>query len=192
MPPTPVIAGVHRVVLNWVAGTGQHAVNVMHFKAPALDDVQVLDAIEAAVDANQWVTVTNAAHVAEISSQKLDGLTAPTPRSPTSPALWLGDATGDFIPQGCTLLKLTTGLIGRENRGRIYLPFIGEAVNDSGVVDASNQALCQTAWDNFRLAMEVATCELGVASYKNAAWHALTGLVVEGSIATQRRRHVRS
>src|SRR6266576_425778 len=137
MPPTPVIADVFRVTLNWKRGTERPAANVLHFKAPTANETDVFNTIDANVVRGMWALVSSAVGVESIDILPLDGTSASSRHSTGLPLKWTGEEPGGVIPNGCALVSLRTGLRGRSNRGRIYLPFVGESGQDDGALSAT-------------------------------------------------------
>lgn len=197
MPPLPVIANVFRVTLNWTESTGgQHAANVMHFEDNTHNEAQVATAIDAHVTQTMWATVVGAAQVTSLTVIKLDGTSAGITVA-VSGAKWTGEAAGDYAPALACIVKEVTGVRGRANRGRIYLPFQSESDALKGSFDADDINEMNTAWANFLTAMTTAVTLPVVASYDRlhagASAHAtiITSYLAESVGATQRRRQSR-
>lgn len=189
MPALPVIANVFRCAINWDDGASARAVNVMHFLSVTLTPAQIATALGAHIQANQLGTMVGQAEARTVDITPLDGTTA-TQRFAL--ANWSGPlATGDYSPASAVLVKLTTALRGRSNRGRIFLPFPSESKISNGIVDATTVGNMTTAWLAFDNAMATAGATLQVTSYKHANTHALTNISVENVLATQRRRQSR-
>jgi len=191
--PLPTIADTFRVAFEWtLQGGSRTATNVMHYLAPNKTESEVFNALQDNVTDDMWNTLPDIAQCLEVVVTKLDG--TPDGRVfPTNLATgaWAGSGGAQFIPQGCTLVKLATGATGRSGRGRIYLPWITEASQFSGLVDDLKRTAAQAAWIAFSNAMIADGIALAVASYKNDTAAQVLALTVESSIATQRRRHIR-
>lgn len=192
MPPLPIISNVYRVAMHWIENGGQHAINVIHLQSSGVTALTVANTLDANVTAAMWGTVANTAHVDYLDVIALDGSSG-TVRKTTAGAKWTGAATGEWTPQVATLIKETTGLRGRANRGRLYLPFTAEAQGFAGTVLAATVTSMQTAWTTFLTAMTTATTFPVVASYKAPA-HAtiINAYAVEATQGTQRRRQSRN
>ncbi len=112
-------------------------------------------------------------------------------------------------PQIATLFKKVTGLGGKKNRGRIYFPWLTPAneIDEAGTIAPSFVSAFQgaaTTWlgellTDQSLAMHIANKTLATdpVTHKPYVTHIGMGpivnsLVVESSVATQRRRLVRS
>jgi hypothetical protein len=135
--------------------------------------------------------------VLDISIIPLDGVSSATDFTTDGTAKWSGANGTDSIPQVACLLKLQTGVRGRANRGRVYLPYVSEGATLSGIMTGSIVSSMQTAWTTFLGGVNTASpvgYELGVASYARAHggtgahFTPLTQLTVESFTATQRRR----
>jgi hypothetical protein len=102
-------------------------------------------------------------------------------------------AVTDVYPNCAVLVRKTSGLTGRANRGRMYLPgMLSEAdVSEDGTIGAGVTSAIQTAMTAFYNALLG-----GAAAIQMVIFHTLpgpsptlvTGLIVENMIATQRRR----
>lgn len=196
--PLPVIPDVYRVTLNWVSSANsQIAANVMHFKMVTGNELSVKNAIDANVTAGMWQVVMQTSRVQSLSIIKLNGVNA-TVSFPVTGAKWAGSvSTQDFNPALSVIVKHMTGLRGRDNRGRTYLPMCGDASLDFGAVNGTNPATMNAAWAAFLSAMTSAVCLPVVAAYDRA--HAGAGAhdsliiqyLAETVIGTQRRRQQR-
>ena len=190
MPPLPIIANVHRVAFNWSIGVSEHAVNVMHFEAPAMSAASLAAALEANVTANMWAWVSSSAFISSLSILELDGASGTVEIATSAGAKWAGTSAADHVPAVAQIVKLSTGFRGRSRRGRLYLPAIAENAMADGVINGSLVAQ-QTAWNNFLAAMDAAGAALQVASYTQTDSRDVTAVVCEAVLATQRRRQSR-
>lgn len=197
MAPLPVIADTVRAAFNWEIPGGQHAVNVMHFRctdstAPA----HIFAAIDNQVLGFMWKPLSDGAKIGSISFTPLDGTSATVTINTDSSSKWKGQESGNFIPQVAALVKLTTATRGREHRGRVFLPFVAEAVQESGaIVDDSVLAEWESGWADFIANMNnpaVENVQLVVASYKLASAGDVVAFAVERETGTQRRRQQRN
>lgn len=107
----------------------------------------------------------------------------------------LGFTGGGSLPQNCAfLLRKLTGLGGRRNRGRMYIPGVNDnLVDELGVVTSAGLATLQTAASTFltsTLALAVIddAVILHTPTVETPLPTVITTLVVDGRIATQRRR----
>ena len=110
-----------------------------------------------------------------------------------------GPNTNNLAPQNCAILvRKRTDAAGRRGRGRLYLPEVAEAVVDNvGNLSTSYRDDIQAAFDAW---YEELTAGVGFRLYPPVVLHRSEGageeppptpiqsLVVEGRIATQRRR----
>lgn len=189
MTAYPVLTDVFRTTFNYVAvsgGPSGTAHNVMHFKAPGKTAAQLATALAANWQANQTAWLPNTIKMGSYSIIKLDGSSASADYA-QSPTI-LGQNAGEPIPAVCCIIKLRTGLQGRQNRGRIYLPWVNEAAQNAGVMDSTRVTNMQTAWTAYFAALATAGFTLHVASYVGAHSNPMTTLTVESICGTQRRR----
>lgn len=165
MPPLPIINNVQRVAMLWKFGTtGQTAVNVMHFSTASTDTLALKNLIDTNVAAAMWSQAPTLAQVVQLSITPLDGHTA-TQLYTVSGTKWAGTQAGaEFVPQAAVVVSLRTAERGRQNRGRLYLPFTAESYINSGVL-ATAPTTQQAAWDTFRANMKTGLMPMHVASY---------------------------
>jgi hypothetical protein len=193
MPPLPVIPDVFRVTLNWGAVGGTNPKNVMHIHdgtgvATAADVAAVVD---AGATSDMWNCLTNSQECDLLSIIPLDGSTASTDFNTTG-SKWLGQQSGEWIPQAACVIKMITGLRGRSNRGRMFVGPVAEAIDHNGFyVAGPGHGLMQTAWASFQSTLVGAGMSLAVASYKLSSAHDVTAVSVETTLGTQRRRQSR-
>jgi hypothetical protein len=123
----------------------------------------------------------------------LDGSSTSYPFTPGVVAKWAGVSTGQApVPQTSNLIKLLTAKRGRSYRGRIYLPWLDETVQDSGHVAPATITATTAAWVAFWTALNADGAPLQVASYKNATSEAVIALACENFVGTQRKRNRRN
>lgn len=79
----------------------------------------------------------------------------------------VGTGSGDSLPaEVASVLTLRTAARGRQNRGRIYLPAMGESTSDgAGHLQAGVQADILSGITTLRASLNTAGWEIGVASY---------------------------
>jgi hypothetical protein len=203
--PLPVIPHTFRVALKWSQlATGQTAVNVIHLSNLTGTAAQsdVFEALDDAVTAAMWDACSANAAVSQVDVTPLDGTSATQTFTTGNPARWVGTEAGDFVPATAALVKLQTGIRGRQNRGRIFLPFIVESAQVNGALTSGEVATMQPAWTAFLASLAADSTAPGpwalvVASYDRK--HAGAGAhenpavaaTVEAVLATQRRRQGR-
>lgn len=177
--------------------------NVIHIGTLLRIDLpsDVFEAIDDAVTAAMWDQLSSGGSVTHVDITPLDGVSA-TQTFPTgSPAKWTGGSGGVIAPAVSILIKLQTGVRGRANRGRIFLPFMVGAAADNGFLAPAEVTSMSAAWMEFRttLAGDADTSDtIGVASYDRK--HAGAGahytpasvLSAESALGTQRRRQQRN
>lgn len=103
-----------------------------------------------------------------------------------------GTEPGDVAPSNCALLvKKNTALGGRRGRGRMFVPAFNlgaENITPTGGVESLS--VIQGWWSAFytNVATDALTPELVLHHSDGAPGTALTGLTVDGVLATQRNR----
>jgi hypothetical protein len=192
--PLPIIADVFRTVFIWRdIDSGTNAINVMHISAPGATEEDVLDTVFASVATRgtaMFAALSGGCFVERVEVEKLDGTSARHSRNTagaTTPH-WQGQGSGGSIVAAAAIIKLSTALRGRSNRGRLYLPSVAESKYADGVLDTVAQTSMTTGWDAFANDLVADTMALGVASYRHANWHQAVGIVCESAVGTQRRR----
>lgn len=103
-----------------------------------------------------------------------------------------GTVTGNNPPPNaaCLVQKLT-GLAGRRNRGRLYVPphFLSETnVNNAGVIDASTRSALQTRFDDWFDAIALGDNEMLLFHSDGSVPSVITSLNLQALMATQRNR----
>jgi len=192
--PLPVIADTVRVAWLWeLQLTSQRAVNVMHFQRDGEQDVaDLLDAIDEEKTRAMTETAVTSADVYELQGTALDG-SSPTVSKGVSGTKWTGNGGTQAVPQMAVLVKLQTGIRGPRGRGRLYLPFTAEAVQNAGQIDSAFTTEMTDAWGVFLNAMiDDHGWALGVASYAHADFHQVVNVGAETQTGTQRRRQTRN
>lgn len=201
--PLPVIANTYRCALKWTeSSSGQTAVNVIHMQAngSGTTATDCYNAMNGAVTAAMWDNAVLSASIGEVDITPLDGHSGTITFVTGSPAKWSGSAGGDWIPAVATLIKLSTPLRGRANRGRVFLPFTAEAIQANGLITTSGVTAITNAWVAFQTALvALSPTEWGlvVASYdrahSGAGAHAtgINAVQCERPTASQRRRQER-
>lgn len=107
----------------------------------------------------------------------------------------VGDAPGDPITVNTTLLvRKKTGLAGRTNRGRMFVPFYGtdeSGLDVFGVMPPADQLIHQGLWDDFFALGTGAGLWIPVLLHADGSVEApddITSFQVMPKAATQRRR----
>lgn len=184
----PVISGVWRCTLNWAASSGiEYMHNVIHLSNGTGTAADVYTDLDSHVTAAMWNTAPSGFAVQSVDVLALDGTAATVSFATGRPAKWTGSGSGQWIPAAAEIVTLYTGFRGRSMRGRVYLP-MSEGVQDSGSIDPTISAAAQTAWENFRAAMNADTSDLVVASYVNSTANVCSSVLVRSLMGTQRRR----
>lgn len=104
-----------------------------------------------------------------------------------------GSGTGGYLPQNnAMLIRKVSGLAGRKNRGRIYVPYAAseDATDNYGNIGGAALSDQQGRADAFLSDATSLTPVYGLVILHSAAGDPtdLTNLSVQGRIATQRRR----
>lgn len=188
--PLPIITSTWRVAFNWFdSTTAVTAENVMHFREGSTGVLALSAAIDSHVTAGMWQQTTANQVIQSLDLTPLDGSGLTQHFITGSGVKYSGDLSGgDYIPQGCMLVKNLTGVRGRSHRGRVYLPWVAESVQSNGTLTAANVASCTTAWNTFLAAMRADEWAPVVASYTLGTAEDTIAFTVEPKMATQRRR----
>lgn len=195
MSTLPVIANTFRCSLGYRDSGGATAANVFHLRKTAGSTPtasQVVTDIQNSWVAAQGNLMASTARLTDVACTPLDGSTA-TAALPTTALKFYGQISGQPIPAMAAILRLSTALRGARHRGRLYLPFVAEGVQNAGILDSAGASQVQGGWGSFltALAALAPAYELVVASYVSASAQAVTSYQVEGVAATQRRRQSR-
>lgn len=192
--PLPIIADTYRVALTWSdARFPTAAINVLHFRKGGSSAAALYTSLDANVTAAMWGFQSSDSKVNRVDITPLDGTSLTVQNSTGTPAKWSGNGgVKDATPQAAAILKLTTALRGRTNRGRIYLPWVREDAVTAAVLDSTLLASTQTAWATFITALSGAGFKLVVASYVTSVANDVTATRIEQRLATQRRRNKRT
>jgi hypothetical protein len=146
--------------------------------------------LDSSAQALQWDPVQSTAVVTELRVTPLDGSGA-TFVLTTSGAKWTGRTAGEAVPAEAALISFRTALRGPRHRGRIYLPWVGEASQSNGAIAAASIANMNTGWTAFISALSAGGATLVIASYVAASAQAVSSFLVEAQSGTQRRRQSR-
>jgi hypothetical protein len=175
-------------------------VNVLHFvrssNAYDLDDLTNL--LDSYFTSDMWGLSSSADVCSHLEITALYDTSSSRVFTLSSPIV--GQGGGDYWPNSCGLIKMTTDQRGKSYRGRVYLPDIAETFVDNGVIKTANQNATTTAWDTFaNLMVGSDQWALGIVSYVHNNAPRTTGVITqvtnvgcESHIATQRRRNRRS
>lgn len=145
--------------------------------------------------------MSSSAQLTEVTVRALDEQFSLAAVRVYSPAI-SGHITGDCMPANVALLvQKLTGKVGRQNRGRSYIPAVPENFTTSGLgnIGATQLAAAQARADAFRQAMlsdilATSMAPVVVSRYQAGAPRPqaivteISNLVVSGYVATQRDR----
>lgn len=191
MPPLPVIADTYRCALKWVDGaTGQIAVNVMHIQKAGTSAAAVATELDTKCPVNFGVASVTSASVRSLAITPLDGASA-TYQVDTTNAHWTGSQSGDFVPSAAAVVGITTAKRGRSYRGRLFIPFVAEAVIADGLINSTIASELRGAWNTYFGDLFADGFKSGVASYKLAHFEGGAIAHVLEAYGTQRRRQER-
>lgn len=198
--PLPVIANTLRASFIWGGGgVSPTPVNVMHFRARSgtPTPADLFSALNTNVTGPMWWPTQSSMYINQVNIIALDGVGATQTFTTDGSVKWTGAQAGEGTAQVCSIVKFSTGLRGRANRGRIYLPYAAESVVSGGRLSGAGLAAGITAWGTFWNNLSARTpiaYDLGVASYDrkhsgaSAHFTQLTSITIEALTATQRRR----
>lgn len=103
-----------------------------------------------------------------------------------------GSSSSEVMPVNCTLLATkSTGLGGRKNRGRAYLPPLYPAeseIDQAGNITTSLLLIAQANYDRAFTALDTAGIEPVLHHSDGSAGTPISAFTIGGTIATQRRR----
>lgn len=189
--PLPVIADVLQVTLNWRGVNAQRdASTTFHLwdTAGGSGANAAYAVLNTYVTAGMWNLVGNAA-VNAVRITPLDGVTAGSVFATGSPAKWAGSTpSADDILQGAMVVSFRSSRRGPRGRNRLFLPFISEAKQTNGTLDAGSVTAAAAAWTTFLTNMQTATFPLTVASPTDLAHYPVSSIVFPAYMKTQRRR----
>lgn len=176
---------LYRVAAEYEA-SGTQLVNVWHVDGPASSEALIGNAFESAV----WPRLQNVMGLTvngvQVVVTDVDQLT-----QAVVPLTGTGSQSGDLLPlQAAALISWRTGLIGRANRGRSYIPGLTEGAQSGGVIEAltlNNLNVLGNAilvtWTGLFAGQLVIRHNTTLPS-----WTTVTAFILRNIMATQRRR----
>lgn len=187
MPPYPVIPELFRVAITWTTARGVTPANVIHVKAPSLNEGEVATIVDDTLNLSPILLkdVHSGWSIDHYSVTDLSGTSGavevPSVHHP------VGGGGGQPILMAARVVSFSTSQRGPSGRGRIFLGPTGEDNTDGG--DLINPAAdCTDAWEDLRAAFDSAGIALHVASYLHANSHVVEHCTARPYVATQRRR----
>jgi hypothetical protein len=198
--PLPILPNTYRTTIHWHdSASTLNAVNVMHFQAQTTggSEAGLHAVLLASASSAMFAGMVSTCQAVQFDIIHLDGTASTVSFPVTGGTAWGGHGSGEGVAQVSSLIKLQTGLRGRNHRGRVYIPFPAESLIQYGRLFDTEVTAATTAWATFTTAINTATpvaYELGVAAYDRAHVGAgahfspVTNVVCEGFTATQRRR----
>lgn len=140
-----------QAAVKWREAGGQTAVNVLSFDVDAGGTAADLaTAMGANATTHMFDHVSENASAIEVIITPYDGTSSGTPYTLAS---WVGIGGTDWEPAVSVVLTCYTGIGTRSDRGRIYLPFIGESAISKGFVTYPAIAAAEAAWNTWMSAM---------------------------------------
>lgn len=192
MPHLPVIADVYRCTLNWKATNSQlQPRNVIHISSPtATDAADLVTRLDDGLAGLSfvWDPIPSDWAVEQISVLKLDGSSSTIDVDVPHPDRWIGGSSGEWSPNTAGVIKLQTGLRGREHRGRIFLGPCAENKMVDGKLNPTTVGDMAGDWGTWTNYIATHGAALGVASYRHASWSQATNVVVRARVGSMRRR----
>lgn len=177
-----VIPGVARIYLRWVLGDGKQGLNVLHGRYTGTfigSPTQANAMLTALTTGAQWTAL--AAHLAPTMALNAvwiqDVNTGGQPIISSSTAGQNGASTGTELPNEVALvLTLRTGGIGRENRGRMFIPGWATTALATGNVAAAAAVTALQNWGgNISGILSAQGYQWGVGHRARAAYTGITG-----------------
>ena len=187
MTTAPIPAGYAEAVfrINSANFTDGYALTTMGLQLVSGDEQAAADLIGPAFATAIWTP-------AGFSGFVYDRCTV---RSATAEGIHVSSTAGTasgapLAVNGSLLVKKGTALLGRHNRGRMYIPGILDesGVDARGFINSSDVPSFQTKVDNFRTAYEDGSLVSVIIHANGSTPTTITRLVVESQIGTQRRR----
>lgn len=188
---------IYKASLVGAFGTGQQFVNTLHYRQVLVGLANPVEELAAQIEAivlpelvqilpNPYIVFT--VEIRQVTGSPLEGTDLPVNAQ--------GVVTGDPLPsQVCPLVSWRTGLLGRANRGRMYLPAPVEGAQVAGQLSTTFMANVQTVADSM-LSLSVLGDEAFIAviysADNNPTGLPITTAVVRQDLATQRRRRIGS
>lgn len=184
----PYVAGAVRCDIRYQLTSGQHVQNVVFVaKSETATFFEMADRLRSDWVGNIMPFLTSNVVLREVQLTDFSGpdgetwvVTDDTPG---------GSSSAPMPPNVAIALSWRTGLTGRSNRGRTFLPGIGEdKVDGGGIIVASFVTALVSAGEGLLVALGLDDIPLVVASRKNGTGTAVTTCTVDNIVDTQRRR----
>lgn len=193
MPEVPV--GYGQAVLSMTYSTDpEPMITTCGFSFVSAGTFEQPDADEFAADFGTFVKACVANIVTVTNVSFVVGLVGGDAAYESSAGNGVGTVSGSSLPQNCAILvKKRTGLVGRKNRGRMFLPGIREnEVDQLGVISSTEVTRLQGHANTFAGNVASSTQFDGLAILHAVGDGTTPALVpnlqVDSRIATQRRR----
>lgn len=187
MPVSPGTTDEFEVTFSWtIAGGSREADSVFGVidNLATRGPIDICEAIEGTVSATILQAVCGETVLTRVSAEDGAGNIA------SLETTHAGGASGDQAPPNVTyLIKKLTGLSGRRNQGRMYLPGPPEgAITAGGSLSGPGRAAAQDAVNDWVAALDGVDLGLILLHSDSSVATSIYALSVESKVATQRRR----
>lgn len=198
--PTSIVTGAVIEVRPLMTTAGQLGINVLHYLCTSHTGLgattqEIANLFNTANAARYKALISVAATFRGIGCRAIFPL-PPSVEDFTTALLGVGTVAGDILPlQTCGLVKKASALAGRKNRGRMYIPFPGEADSDVNGLPTAGYITRLDSLNGsifpgqvFIGAAGSSTCSFGVWSRINQLFVFTPTAINRTGWATQRRR----
>jgi len=191
--PTPYIAKWIQLVVHY-SHENSDMVNTFNYEytgAPVIPDLNALCVSWFAVNGPPLIATLNVGYTVRLVEATYYDHPFGAYGSYTPTASNVGTVVGDALPANCSLaVKLTTGVVGRSRRGRIFITGLSDASATGSVLTATAASQIQSLVNGIFLYHGPAACPVNwvVASRKDLALYTITGSSFNTVMDSQRRR----
>lgn len=177
-------AGFSRVTIEYGAQSSLGSQIVTGFGVNLEPTEGLLDAVEAWIDADLAPRTQTFYSIDRIEARNDVEVVERVLNTP-------GTLAGDPLPPNTALLvKIGSGLVGRKNRGRMYIPgvLLEDEVDASGGINSSTRTGLQAMMTHLGEAIGLISGEIVILHSDVSDPTIATSVNVDGTVATQRRR----
>lgn len=185
MAPLPVISNAFRVSINYLLAGEQVATNVINIFSLTQTQDQVGAIVVATMNANMFAPTSSSIVIDSIDVLPYDGV-SPTKNFPVVGLT--GGATGPGVPAVSLVASFRTPFRGRSRRGRAFLPWVAEGVQDEGIVEVATADDALAGWTQFQVDLLPALISQAVVSIKLAQIFVIESTIVNRKLDTIRLR----
>lgn len=191
MAVLPIIPNTYRVTLLWGANLGIACRNTFHVNKAGTTLAAIWGNLDTAfgapaLAASQWQACGVGFGCQTALVYDLGTTNAGEVRTLTRGLV--GGGANDVIPGASPIITIRSSQRGPQGRGRLYLPPVTEDQQAGGKLTAGALTTMGAAWATFLGSLAGNGVAFGMASYKHAAFHPFTSVVVESALATRRPR----